>query len=261
MTFASSSQRNPLDRTLWAVIGLLIAALAVFELTGVDLWLQDFFYNPAAHRWLVDPAWYWPRMIFYQGAKGVIIAFGVGMLVVAAGPRRWRAFFGVPADGRKDLWIAFLTLASVPALIGYGKATTNVFCPYDIERYGGDVPYVRVFERYPEGRRPERQGRCFPAGHASGGFALLALAGLGRTRRGRWLGAGIGLLAGWWMGLYQMLKGAHYLSHTVVTMLVAWIVFLCWRALFDRLSRFSRSARPADTDATETEEKLVSENP
>jgi membrane-associated PAP2 superfamily phosphatase len=29
---------------------------------------------------------------------------------------------------------------------------------------------------------------------------------------------------GWIMGLYQMLKGAHYLSHTVTTMLLAWII-------------------------------------
>jgi membrane-associated PAP2 superfamily phosphatase len=28
-----------------------------------------------------------------------------------------------------------------------------------------------------------------------------------------------------------MAKGAHYLSHTVVTMLLAWWVFLLWRRL------------------------------
>jgi membrane-associated PAP2 superfamily phosphatase len=226
--------RSGLDRTLWPAIGVLIAALAVFELTGIDIWLQDFFYDQSTHRWLVDASAYWPRQIFYQGAKGVIIAFGVGCAVVAAGPQRWRDFFKVPRDGRADLWIVVLALGSIPALVGFSKANTNVFCPSEIERYGGDVPYVRVFEHYPEGRRPERQGRCFPAGHASGGFALLALAGLARTRRGRWLGAGIGTAAGLWMGVYQMLKGAHYLSHTVVTALVAWIVFLCWRKLFRR---------------------------
>lgn len=258
MTQPAARPTHPLDRTLWAAIGVLLASLAVFELTGVDLWIQDFFYNAATGRWLVDGAAYWPRMFFYQGAKGVIIAFGVGVLVLACGPRRWRDAFRVPADGRRDLWIVFLTLASVPSLIGYAKATTNVFCPSEIERYGGSVPYVKVFEPYPEGRRPQKQGRCFPAGHASGGFALLALAGLGRTRRGRWLGASIGLAAGWWMGLYQMLKGAHYLSHTVVTMLVAWILFLTWRALFARLLPLTTPARPADDHATDSEENLVS---
>ncbi len=37
------------------------------------------------------------------------------------------------------------------------------------------------------------------------------------------------------MGLYQMLKGAHYLSHTVVTMILLWIIFLLWHHLLLRL--------------------------
>lgn len=36
----------------------------------------------------------------------------------------------------------------------------------------------------------------------------------------------MGLSWGWAMGAYQMLKGAHYLSHILVTMLLAWIGFL-----------------------------------
>jgi hypothetical protein len=35
---------------------------------------------------------------------------------------------------------------------------------------------------------------------------------------------------GWAMGFYQMLKGAHFLSHTFVTMSIAWIwiLFINW---------------------------------
>lgn len=29
---------------------------------------------------------------------------------------------------------------------------------------------------------------------------------------------------GWTMGLYQMLKGAHFFSHTLATMILAWIL-------------------------------------
>jgi membrane-associated PAP2 superfamily phosphatase len=225
-----------LDRTaLWAV-GLLLAALILFETTGVDLWIQDAFYNRASGEWLVDANARWPRVFFYNGPKYLIIAFGLGCMVLAAGPAAWRQRFGVPLNGRADLWIVVLTLAAVPGLIGWSKATTNVFCPSEIERYGGDVPYVRVLEHYPEGKRPARRGRCFPAGHASGGFALLSLAGLARTSRGRRLGVAAGLALGVWMGAYQMLKGAHYLSHTVITALVAWLIFLLWRRLLRRTS-------------------------
>lgn len=49
------------------------------------------------------------------------------------------------------------------------------------------------------------------------------------TRRWRVGAITLGLGLGWWMGGYQMLKGAHYLSHTVTTMLVAWLVVIFWR--------------------------------
>jgi membrane-associated PAP2 superfamily phosphatase len=170
-----------------------------------------------------DPVW---RTIFYNGPKAVIIALGLAVAVLAAGPERWRERLDF---GRRDLVVAFLALASVPGLIGLGKNVTNVFCPSEIRRYGGDVPYVALCSSYPENDRPAKRGHCFPAGHASGGFALLALAWLRRTRRGWWGGLALGLGMGWAMGLYQMMKGAHYLSHTLVTMLVAWILVLAWR--------------------------------
>ena len=72
-------------------------------------------------------------------------------------------------------------------------------------------------------------GGCFPAGHASGGFALLGLVAARGTRRWRNGILALGLGLGWWMGGYQMLKGAHYLSHTLTTMIVAWLVVLLWR--------------------------------
>lgn len=135
------------------------------------------------------------------------------------------------------------SLALIPALAGLGKATTNVHCPSEIRRYGGDVPYVKTFSPYPEDECPGRRGRCFPAGHASGGFALLSLAGLARSRGGRRIGILVGLAAGWIMGGYQMVKGAHYLSHTWITMVGAWIVFLLLRRVTGAGGAFRRSSR------------------
>ena len=58
---------------------------------------------------------------------------------------------------------------------------------------------------------------------------MFCLVGLARTSRGQKLGVALALAAGGAMGMYQMAKGAHYLSHTLVTMLVAWWIFLFWR--------------------------------
>ena len=218
-----------LSRTLWPALALLAGLLALFEFTPLDLALQDRFYNFASHRWLVDGTAPLPRALFYTAPKIALIAFAIALLVAILIPAR-PSILPLTPD-RRALAVVLLTLISGPILIGIGKAVTNIFCPSEITRYGGDVAYMRVFDRYPPGQRPARRGRGFPAGHASGGFALLSLAGLARTRRGQWIGAGIGLALGGIMGVYQMLKGAHYLSHTVVTALISWLLFLLWHHL------------------------------
>ncbi|HEY0947168.1 MAG TPA: phosphatase PAP2 family protein [Opitutaceae bacterium] len=223
----------PLERSFWPVVALLAAVMVLFEWSDVDLALQDRFFDFATQRWLVDGRAPVPRWWFYTAPKIVLAVSGAGLLVIALGAASWRRWCrGSSGSGRRELLVVVATLASGPALIGIGKAVTNVFCPSEIRRYGGDVAYVPLCGTFPEGDRPARRGRCFPAGHASGGFALLSLAGLARTRRGQAWGVAAGLAAGWTMGLYQMFKGAHYLSHTLVTMLVVWLVFLAWRRIF-----------------------------
>jgi membrane-associated PAP2 superfamily phosphatase len=206
----------------------LAGSVALFEFTHLDLALQDQFYDAAARRWLVDATNPLGRIAFYDGPKVLIIATAVAVLVFAAGPARWRDRLRF---ARRDLWVALLVLITVPALAGWGKSVSNIFCPSEIRRYGGDVPYIRLCEPYPADDTPARKGHCFPAGHASGGFALLGLMWLRRTRAWRLGGLALGLGVGWWMGGYQMLKGAHYLSHTLTTMLLAWIVLLAWRRI------------------------------
>lgn len=217
------------NRSLLLAIVLLAGSLAVFELTNLDLWLQDHFYSAATGRWVVDAKEPVGRLVFYNGPKALVWIVALATLVLAAGPVRWREKLAL---NRRGLWLGVLVIATVPALAGLGKKYTNVFCPSEIRRYGGDVAYARLCEPYPADERPTRRGGCFPAGHASGGFALLGLLAVRASRRWRRGVILTALALGWWMGLYQMLKGAHYLSHTVTTMILAWIVVLLWsRAL------------------------------
>ena len=235
------------DKTLWSAAALLVAAFLLFEFTGLDLFFQDRLSDFTTHGWMIDRHDSILRLAFYDLPKVFIIALGVALLGLAVGPARWRDRWPLAAPSRHHLFVAFLTIGTVPAVIGQLKATTNIFCPSEIRRYGGDAPYVRVMERYPADDRPTKRGRCFPAGHASGGFALLALSGLGRNRRAQMLGVALGLGFGGAMGFYQIAKGAHYLSHTVITALIAWIGFLLWR----------RALRVAQIQ-TQTDETLIS---
>jgi len=99
-----------------------------------------------------------------------------------------------------------------------------------VRYFGGrQVPHVRVLEHYPAdflARRAGSQigrGCSFPAAHASGGFALFAFFFI-LPGRWKWAGVVLGLGAGWSMGVYKMLIGDHYLSHTLITCLFAWFV-------------------------------------
>jgi membrane-associated PAP2 superfamily phosphatase len=227
--------RTSLDRTLWPAIILLSATFALFEFTTIDLWLQDFFYDHSTKKWWIDAEEPTLRLLFYTGPKTLVWIIAGALLGLCLVPEKRRSRFHF---GRRELLIVIATLATAPSLVALSKATTNVFCPYELSRYDGQQIYKKVCEPYGPDERPVNKrgkptrGRGFPAGHASGGFALLSLAGLAASRKGRAIGIMIGLGMGWWMGIYQMLKGAHFLSHTLVTAIFCWIVFLLWRRVF-----------------------------
>jgi membrane-associated PAP2 superfamily phosphatase len=225
-----------------AALFLLFAELALFESPwgNLDLAVQDLFFDFERQKWLLPSpqASSAINAFFYLGPKILIITLGIALFLLALFPRRWREKLPrcTRVWRRRDLLVAVLTLATAPLFVGFLKGATNVHYPCNIERYGGNVRYVRTFERFPEDIRPAKRERGFPAGHASGGFALLALAGMATTRRGTCATIAIALAAGWWMGSYQMLRGVHYLSHTVTTMLLCWLTFLAWRMLACRAS-------------------------
>lgn len=210
-------------RSWWTAAGLLLATLIVAEFTGIDLWVQDWFFNFETGTWWMDRRAPVPRALFYTGPKILIIGLAVALLVITLGPAGWRKAWG---GSRRPLAAVLLMLTLLPSFIGFLKGATNVYCPWDVQRYGGEVPYVRVFEKHPSENLPDHRGGGWPAGHASGGFALVGLMALTTDRRWQRRFVAIALLMGWAMGLYQVAKGAHYLSHTLVTMSLAWVFFV-----------------------------------
>jgi len=148
------------------------------------------------------------------------------------------------------LWrrpLAYLLLATLlsTAAVGLLKRWTNVDCPWDLLRYGGDRTYYSLFMHRPS---ILGQARCFPAGHASAGYAWTALYFfLLSTRPGwRWWGLGFALGLGALFGVTQQLRGAHFLSHDVCTLMVCWLIALALYLLMlgrDRTGLPTRAAQ------------------
>jgi membrane-associated PAP2 superfamily phosphatase len=202
-----------------AAISLLIC-IGVFELTSADLAFQALFFDASRQRWIwssVEPV---SRFLFYDGAKILLIVFALGLATcLLLSPRYVRL-----KRYRQGMRIVLLSLMLVPACVYVGKAASNVACPRDLIAFGGQVAYTGVIEGLLSPSHPAVRYQCFPAGHASGGFALLSLFWLFRTAENRRRAVYCGLLAGWVMGAYKIAVGDHFLSHTVATMIVAWLL-------------------------------------
>jgi membrane-associated PAP2 superfamily phosphatase len=217
------------------------AAIVVFGKTGLDVWLQDNFFDFTTGRWRVNRDATLPRLLFYDGPKVLIIILAAAVLAYLLCPSAWRPrWLHLPWE-RPQLWLLLLSLAVVPITITTWRGSSSHHCPWALTRYGGSHPYHRLLDPPPVEPKPNC-GRCFPAGHASGGFALMSLA---FVLRRRWLGLGVGLFFGWMMGIYQMLKGAHFLSHTVVSMIGAWLIIELVALAVSALARRRTGVSPA----------------
>lgn len=219
---------------------LLALSLAVFDMTDWDIRLQDRFYNGA---WLISPDLHQTLSpFFYGGFKIFTAAVGVFCLVCFA-----LSFKKESLKARRSAFLMLLlSIIFVPAIVAGAKQVTNQYCPKHIVRYGGIVPHVGVFESYPDGFVQAKKGKCFPAGHATSGFAFMGLFFCVASRRKRLAGLAFGICAGWMTGTYQMLRGEHFLSHTLVSMIASWIVI---SAIYCLLKRFYKDpANPTRAD-------------
>lgn len=99
-------------------------------------------------------------------------------------------------------------------------------CPKNLNIFDGAYPHTCVWEKYTAKECHLEKQKCWPAGHASGGFALLSLAFLFHSRKNKIAAAIMAMVIGWSMGSYKMLIGDHFLSHTVITMILAWLLIL-----------------------------------
>ncbi|HSC81377.1 MAG TPA: phosphatase PAP2 family protein, partial [Chitinolyticbacter sp.] len=126
---------------------------------------------------------------------------------------------------RRRLEWSVLGMALASGCVTLLKLRSPHHCPWDLAEYGGYAPHLALFEALPAGIAP---GHCFPAGHASGGFALLAFHFALRDRHPRWARiAAIGaLVLGWIMGWAQTMRGAHFVSHTLWSAWWSWMVLL-----------------------------------
>lgn len=224
----------PIRRQIALSFLILLGILAVFDLSTLDVWLQNHFYDAAAaqkppmERWVIFKDDRVLDFWFHKSIRRLVTAFGI-MAFLTALAGFWLERL---APYRRRLLFLSISMAMVSVLVGGAKYFTNTYCPNQTVLYGGDKPYVKVLQHYPDRFEAPKKGRCFPAGHATAGFGLMALYFVFTQRRTRIAGLIFGLSLGWGLGIFQMLRGEHFLSHTLVSMVASWLVILITRVIF-----------------------------
>lgn len=203
----------------WPLLAFVLATVILIPLRG-DLWLADRLYAWEGHRWSLQQGFVTQHLIHVMGKRLSTLGwYGVALLLIASGSfPRLKAW-------RRPLFFLLLATALSTAAVGTLKLWTDMDCPWDLARYGGSRPFVDLFSARPALLPP---ASCFPAGHASAGYAWAALYFffLATVPRLRWLGLGVGLAAGLLFGGAQQLRGAHFLSHDLWTLAICWAVAL-----------------------------------
>lgn len=176
-------------------------------------------------------AWALKRSVLLEGVLhrgGRLLSQVAWTCVLVATLWRWRSSSAPWTRPAARLLLAvFASVACVAAL----KTLTHMDCPWDLAGLGGQRPFIDLFEARPAALGP---ASCFPAAHAAGGFAWVALYFFFAQVAPRWrhAGLGIGLLAGMVFGLAQQLRGAHFLSHDIASLAVCWGVACAVEACF-----------------------------
>lgn len=231
-----------------AYSALALACLLAWDFSGLDLALAHAFGSvdgfPLREHWFLTS-------VMHSAAK-VVGWVGVVFLCLAV---TWppEQFRDLPRARRVQL-AATPLLAS--ALVSLLKASSNTSCPWDLEGFGGVARHVSHWAGWlvTDGGA----GHCFPAGHATTGFAFIGTYFALRRAKPRWALAWLGasVAFGLALGVAQQARGAHFMSHTL------WTGWICWMTawLIDPLFAREPAASPEAAPLSPVEPVLAAES-
>ena len=202
------------NAALLLATGALALLFLAWEAANGDLWLAHLAGD--AGGFALRDHW-WLNQVMHSGGRWLAWALALALCLAVWWPQG--VLQRLPLSRR--LQLAGTVLASV-LMVSLLKSVNPASCPWDLAGFGGLAHPVSHWAWWsaPGGAA----GRCFPAGHASAGFAFIGgyfvfrqqLPALARRC------LLLALAAGMVLGLGQQWRGAHFMSHTL------WSGWLCW---------------------------------
>jgi membrane-associated PAP2 superfamily phosphatase len=195
---------------------LALAALLLWDYSGADIVVAHLAGNTGGFSLRDD--WFLTT-IAHDGVRRLSWVLMLGLAAAVWWPVGFMR--QLTQYGRLELISLSLMAALVISIL---KSQSLTSCPWDLHEFGGVARHLSHWQLLPDGGA----GRCFPAGHASHGFAFMAgffvFRDVNARLARRWLAVALG--AGFVLGLVQQWRGAHFMSHTL------WTAWLCWVMLW-----------------------------
>ena len=221
-----------LSFTLYKRCTIALLIFAVFNIllgqfTNIDLVIQDYYFDAVTGQFPWKSTWF-AKDLMHGYIKYVITDIGriLWLVVIVDFIFSWRK----PWRMINPWWrirLRFVAIASfmIAALAPLLKHFSMLHCPWDIARYGGNAPFLRLFDAVPS---TMQAGHCFPAGHANVGLWLAALCVFWLPHKPKTAFAVFmaGLSVGFALGWVQQMRGAHFLFHTLWSTWIACFVIL-----------------------------------
>lgn len=200
-------------RVAWISLATL-AAILLWDASGLDLALA--LTAGGSHGFSLRDHWLLTNVL-HTGAKYLAWLMIVALCLAVVWPVG--VLRQLPTSRRVQLAASALLASAFITLL---KAGSHTSCPWDLHEFGGVAKYVSHWAGWMD--RDGGAGRCFPAGHATTGFAFLGgyFALRHDLRRLAIAWAALALVTGFALGVAQQLRGAHFMSHTL------WTGWLCW---------------------------------
>ena len=211
-TLTNSNTGHAWRPDAWVSVISLFVLLA-WDFSGGDVQMAQWW--GSASGFVLRDDW-WMVKVMHEGTRNagwlLLLALAVGIW------RPWSTLRQLATADRASLFLSVLCALLAVILI---KGLSKTSCPWDLQLFGGTASYVSHWDLL---QRDGGGGHCFPAGHASTGFAFMAtyfsLRQSGVSSARWWLATA--LLAGLVLGVSQQMRGAHFMSHTL------WTAWLCW---------------------------------
>lgn len=182
----------------------------------LDFWLTQQFFDPITRSFPLKGAHYVNLYghVLLKNITALLLISAIALSLVSTWVKVLRPW--------RETLVIFCVMASCAALLIVKLKHESVHaCPWDLAMYGGKALWYPLFDWV---NPTVELGRCWPGGHASGGFAIVAGYFALREKQPKWACYFLiaGLVMGSIMGAVQIVRGAHFLSHNLWTLWFVW---------------------------------------